>query len=337
MKNRVGWPLGIIMVAASLFAQERIHITRLALPVTFDGRVDEEAWEAVEPLPLVMHAPVFGGTPTEKTEVFVAFDETYLYLAGRLYQKDPSTIRSTSKKRDFMGPNSDWFGIILDTFNDKENGLAFFTTPAGLRLDLTVFNDAVGEFPMNISWNTFWDVETCRNDEGWFVEMRIPFSSLRFQQTNGCTVMGLIIWRYLAGTAEQIIWPAIPPEWGMWSIWKVSQAGEARFVDIQKKNPLYVTPYLLGGFERGYDLNDEETAYAKREEEILEAGLDLKVGLTSNLTMDITLNTDFSQVEADDQQVKLTRFSRPRRKVFGQYPRGALNWIASDHASVPIV
>jgi hypothetical protein len=114
-----------------------------------------------------------------------------------------------------MKPNSDWFGILVDTFNDKENALVFFTTPSGLRLDMTVFNDAQGEMPFNTDWNTFWDVEIERNKDGWFAEMRIPLSSLQFQDKDGSCVMGLISWRWIARKNESVSFPAISPDWGM--------------------------------------------------------------------------------------------------------------------------
>ena len=319
----IAWFL-MALLNGNTFAQERLVIQRLTAPVQFDGISNEDAWKHIDPLPMIMHAPVFGKQPTEKTEVFLAYDDIYLYMAGRLYQTDPEMVQATSKKRDFMGPNSDWFGFILDTFNDKENGVSFLTTPAGLRLDMTVFNDAQASspemMPVNVSWNTYWDVKTVQNEQGWFVEMRVPFSSLRYQQKGDQTVMGMIVWRYIAQTQENCIWPAIPPDWGMFSAWKVSRAQEVVFHNIPPKKPVYITPYVLGGYERMFELNDAETLYEKHEDNTLEGGLDVKYGLTSNLTMDVSLNTDFAQVEADDQQVNLTRFSLffPEKRQFFQ-------------------
>lgn len=219
-----------------------------------------------------------------------------------------------------MELNNDWFGLIIDTFNDKENALAFFTTPSGLRLDMTVYDDAQGDFPVNNSWNTFWDVKTARNEEGWFAEIRIPFSSLRFQDKDGRVVMGLITSRYIARKNEWIVFPAIPPNWGFWSPFKPSQAQEIVFKGLYSRKPLYIAPYTLGGFGQSFDLNDIETAYIRTDDPIHELGLDVKYGLTSNLTLDVTLNTDFAQVEADDQQVNLTRFSLffPEKRLFFQ-------------------
>ena len=142
---------------ADLQAQEPLVLQRIGGPVEVDGLSDEPAWESVEPLPMVMQAPDFGGPPTERTEIRLAYDDDYLYVAGRFYDSEPHRIQATSLRRDRLGLTNDQFGIVLDTFNDKENGLYFFTTPTGVRLDAAVFNDATGTPPFNISWNTFWD------------------------------------------------------------------------------------------------------------------------------------------------------------------------------------
>ncbi len=301
-----------------LCAQEQFHVPRIQGEIKLDGLIDEPAWSDIDPLPVIMYEPNFGDEPTERTEILIAYDDDYLYAAGRFYDSEPSLIQAPSKKRDELNLNNDWFGLILDTFNDNENALAFFTTPAGLRLDMTVFNDAQGDFPLNPSWNTYWDVTTVRNEQGWFAEMRIPFSSLRFQEENGRVVMGLTTWRKIAHKNEMAIFPAIRPDWGFWSVFKPSQTREVTFEGIVRKNPIYVAPYILGGYERSYDLNDAETAYLKDDDFEHEAGVDIKYGLTSNLTLDVTVNTDFAQVEADNQQINLTRFSLffPEKRIF---------------------
>ncbi len=319
----VFWAIGstlLINANASDNELNRYYPTRIDSPVKLDGLSVEPAWAGIEPLPVIMHVPVFGNDPTEKTEILLAYDDDFLYVAGRLYDSEPAKIQSPSMKRDAMGSRNDWLGVLIDSFNDKENALVFGTTPAGLRLDMVVFNDAVGDFPVQTSWNTFWDVATVRNEEGWFVEMRIPFSSLRFQDREGSVVMGLTLWRWIARKNEMIIFPAIPPKWGGWSNFKPSQAREMVFDGIYSRAPLYLTPYVLGGYGRSFELNDAETAYLRDDHPTRELGLDVKYGLTSNLTLDLTANTDFAQVEADDQQVNLTRYSLffPEKRLFFQ-------------------
>lgn len=301
-----------------------VHINRLSGPIILDGNINESAWASATPIKLIMQTPHFGAPPSEKTEILVGFDDDYLYFGAKLFDSEPDKIQNPTKKRDYMKGDTDWFGIILDTFNDKENGLAFYTTPSGLRFDGAIFNDAVpvtpGTPPINLSWNTFWDVQTLIDKRGWFAEVRIPFSSLRFQENDGKVVMGLILSRYIPRKNEGDVYPAIPPNWGQFSSWKCSRACEISLEGIQSRNPLYVTPYGLGGYGQTHDLNETETAYVRTDNPAREIGLDIKYGLTSNLTMDLTLNTDFAQVEADDVQVNLSRYSLffPEKRLFFQ-------------------
>ncbi len=300
------------------FSQDPITVKKINGKIDLDGLSSEPVWNDIVSFPFVAQQPVFGAEPSEKTEVLMAYDDKYLYIAGRFYDRVPEKILMTSKKRDNFSPVNEWLGIILDTYNDNENALGFCTTPAGLRTDVTVFNDAVGELPVNESWNTFWDVASVVSDSGWFTEMKIPFSSLRFQENDGKVIMGLIAWRYIPRKNELDIFPAIPPDYGDWSSWKPSKAKEIIFEGIKPQKPLYITPYLLGGFNRENLLNEEETAYIREDKPAFEPGLDVKYGLTNNLTLDFTANTDFAQVEADDQMVNLTRFSLffPEKRQF---------------------
>ena len=289
-----------------------------------DGPSNEPCWGAIKPFLFVQQSPQFGIPPSERTEALVAFDDEFLFVAGRLFDREPEKIQAPTKKRDAMVASTEWFGFILDTFNDKENGLALFTTPSGLRLDAAVFNDAQArgqdpsDMPINLSWNTFWDVAVAVTDDGWFVEIRIPLSSLRFQDEDGRAVMGITFFRWIAHKNESAVFPAIPAHWGQLSAWKPSQAQEIEFHGLFAKKPLYLAPYILGGGSRTFDLNEPETAYVRTDTPKYEFGLDAKYSLTSNLTLDVTINTDFAQVEADDAQVNLTRFSLffPEKRVF---------------------
>jgi len=303
---------------------ERLVIPRLSAPPTLDGLSDEPVWKSVTPLPMAMQSPTFGAPPSERTEILIAYDDDYVYIAGRLYDREPAGIQAPTKKRDTMSGSTDWFGVLFDTFNDKENALAFFTTPSGLRFDAAIFRDfqmqAATDIPMNLSWNTFWDVAVVRNGEGWFAEMRIPLSSLRFQEIDGQVVMGLIAFRWISRKNETDLFPAIPKNWGEMSAWKPSQAQETLWPGLRSRRPLYITPYALGGYDRTVDLNDAGTGYVAGRTPKLEFGLDVKYGLAGNLTLDLTANTDFAQVESDDVQVNLTRFSTyfPEKRLFFQ-------------------
>lgn len=297
-------------------------IGRLLKPITFDGIPDEEAWQSVSSIKFIMYQPLFGKEPSEESDVRIGYDDRYLYVGGRMYLKDEGMLRSSSFKRDYMGMGSDWLGIILDTYNDKENGLAFFTTPDALRWDASILKDAVvsmpDQMPFNISWNTFWDVTTKKSDDGWSAEIRIPISSLRFQQKDGEVRMGLIAWRWIPAKNEINLFPAIPPNWGQVSFLKPSQAREIVFKGLKPDKPLYIAPYALAGYVSKYDINSQGTDYERTDKPVFEAGGDFKYGLSANMVLDLTINTDFAQVEADDEQLNLTRFSLyyPEKRPF---------------------
>ena len=314
----------VLLAVVSAAAHEMISLQRLDGAILFDGMPDEAAWEQATTLDFTMHLPTFGESPTEESIVKLIYDDDYLYLSGSLYTSEPGMVLAKSKKRDALVGSTDWFGILIDSYNDRENALAFFTNPNGLRLDVNVFNDAVGASPMNISWNTFWDVKTQITDQGWFVEIRIPFSSLQFQSIDDQVVMGITSWRWIAKKNEMDVYPAISQDWGELSTWKPSNTQRIVLKNVESKKPFYVAPYVLAGRSQHSTLNDENTSYEKYIDPTLEAGLDLKYGITNNLTLDLSVNTDFAQVEADDQQVNLTRFSLffPEKRLFFQERAG---------------
>jgi len=310
----------LIFTAANSYASDKIKIQRLNHPVNFDGNPDELAWQSIDTLPITMHLPVFKGSLTERTIIRIAYDDQFLWIGAELLVNNSSHVKATSKKRDEMNANSDFFGVILDTYNDNENAMAFFTTPTGLRMDATISNDASSHEPLNPDWNTFWDTKSTRDDKGWYCEMRIPFSSLRFQTVDEVSEMGLISWRWSAHNAENVTFPSIDPKYGMMATWKPSLAQKVIFENVKPSKPVYLSPYVLGGYTNNNTLNTDETAYIHEEKFTGEIGGELKYSLTSNLTMDLTVNTDFAQVEADDQQVNLTRFSLyfPEKRMFFQ-------------------
>jgi hypothetical protein len=306
----------------SVSGNNPLIINKITHPIDFDGIPDEEAWSKVEPIKMVMHSPVFGKDPSEATDVRFAYDDRYLYMGAKLFYSDNSLIRSASYKRDYMGVGSDLFGFILDTFNDHENGLVFYTTPDALRYDASIQRDAIitrpDQKPMNLSWNAFWDVLTKKDSTGWTAEIRVPLSSLRFQEINGEVRMGLIVKRWIPAKNEIDIYPAIPPNWGEYSTIKPSQAHDIILRGVKPAKPLYVAPYAMAGFESHNDLNENGTDYWNWNKPALEAGVDVKYGIASNLILDLTVNTDFAQVEADDEKINLTRMALyfPEKRLF---------------------
>jgi hypothetical protein len=306
-------------------AQDIVKISPISGTVVFDGKPLEAVWQSCTDFPLVMHFPVYGNNPAEKSIVRIGFDKDYLWVGASLYYRDISQLVSTSKKRDETSENSDSFGILLDTFDDNENALAFATMPSGLKIDYAIANDAAGgggpEFESrNYTWNSFWDVKTTRDGLAWYVEMRIPFSSLRFQRPENLTKMGLIITRTISHCNETDTYPAIDTKYGMNARIKPSLAQTVVLEGIKPRNPLYVSPFVIGGFTRNHELDENNTRYITNDDATRNIGVDLKYNLKGNLTLDFTVNTDFAQVEADDEQVNLTRYSLffPEKRLFFQ-------------------
>ncbi len=301
----------------------RLVLPRLDGPIQLDGLSDEPAWEAIEPWLPTQYEPDNGAPPTERTEFLVAYDDDYIYFALRGYDQDSTGIRSNTLYRDRLS-GDDHFEILLDTFNDNETAVLFTTTPGGNRKDAAISNDASGGGIASGGWingdfNTFWDVETVVNEEGWFAEMRVPFTSLRFQDDHGQVVMGITLQRKVARKTERLVFPSVPSVVN-WAFLKPSLAQKIVLEGIRPRKPLYMTPYGLGGVEQSFPLNDAGTGYPPEDDLKTEAGVDLKYVPTNNVTLDLTVNTDFAQVEADDQQINLTRFSLffPEKRQFFQ-------------------
>ncbi|WP_069130305.1 carbohydrate binding family 9 domain-containing protein [Rhodohalobacter halophilus] len=297
--------------------QTPISIQRISSPITLDGIPDEPAWQQIEPFPMTVYQPVYGGDMSNETIIKVAYDDEYLYVAGELYDSEPEHIVANTLYRDrYSGDET--FAIILDSFNDNENAKWFFVTPTGVRVDQQISNDSEGSNSFNRDWNTYWDAAAQITDEGWFAEMRIPFSSLGFTEVNEEVIMGLITYRWDARRAERHIFPDIAPEWSR-GFTKPTQAQKVKFTGIEYRKPVYVTPYLLGGFDQINLLNENGNAFETETDYVTEAGLDIKYPISGNMNLDITLNTDFAQVEADEAQVNLSRtplFFPEKRQFF---------------------
>ncbi len=310
------------------FAFEGIPVSKISDNFVFDGEMSAGEWDHIAPIDLTTQTPVYHGDPSQLTIVKLGYDQSYIYLSGELFDTEPDKILANTKLRDGGDPSTDWFGLVIDSYNDKQNALSFFTTPTGSRFDAAILNDANGRNPMNLSWNNFWDVKTNVTDKGWFVEMRIPFSSLQYQVIDGKVIMGITIWRYIARSNELQICPDIPPDLGEMGQFRPSQAKEYVFENIEQKKPFYITPYVLAGLSNEKTINSAGTDYNNEQKFIKDLGIDVKYGITNNFTLDLTLNTDFAQVEADDQQINLTRFSLffPEKRLFFQERSGIFDF-----------
>ncbi len=315
--------IGALPAAAQQLASARAgespyFVPRIEGSIVLDGSVDEPAWEAIEPLPVFAHVPTFGAEPSERTEFRIAHDSEHLYFSCQAYDSDPEGIRTFSLQRDERSFRSDFCSIYLDTLNDEENALSFKTSPSGNRSDSQRSNDAEQNDP---SWDSFWDAAVSRDERGWYAELRIPFSSVLFQAIDGQVVMGVSMLRSISRKNELHVYPAIPPDLGNLAYAKPSQMRKIIFEGIEPQGrPAYLTPYALAGGGHTHALDSVGTRYDRGTDRVHEGGLDLRYGLTSNLSLHVTANTDFAQVEADDQQVNLTRFSLffPEKRRFFQ-------------------
>ncbi|MCJ7465091.1 MAG: carbohydrate binding family 9 domain-containing protein [Maribacter sp.] len=315
--------MSAIIIPVSYAQSDSLYVIPRIEGITFDGRVDEAVWNSIAPVPMVQYEPNAGAPPTEKTEIRFAYDDTYFYASMRAYDEDPNGIRATSLYRDRIS-GSDHLELLLDTYNDNETAYVFTTTPTGIRNDLEIANDATGGTISSASWlnrdfNTYWDAESTVTEEGWFTEIRIPFSSLRFQETEGKVIMGLIVQRKIARKQERLVFPAVPPKTD-WAFLRPSLAQKIVLIGIKPSKTLYITPYVLGGYAKSHELNETATGYTGLDKVEKAIGADIKYSITNNLTADFTINTDFAQAEADDQLVNLTRFSLffPEKRQFFQ-------------------
>jgi len=308
--------LALLLFATSLAAQTPVELTRIATPIAIDGRMDDEAWRAVPPLPLTMYTPTYRGQTTQRTEIRVAYDDHAFYAGAWCFDSKPDGIRINSLYRDRWN-GDDAVAIYIDAFNDNNNSKWFGVTPAGMRFDSLVSDDGN---TLNDNWDGFWTAKAAITEEGWFVEVRIPFSTIGFQVDNaGRAVMGLTVTRFVSRLNERVTFPDIDPKFPFRS---PSKARDIMLNGVRSETPLYVTPYALAEGTR--------TAFTPMRSS-REVGVDMRYPVSGNLTLDVTANTDFAQVEADDQQVALDRFPLfyPERRRFFQENAGLFDFVTA--------
>ena len=286
--------------------------TAVTAPV-IDGRLTDPAWADATPITGFVQRELHEGAPiTERTEVRIITDGQALYVGAWLYDGHQGGVVAGAKVRDGDISKSDYFGILLDTYHDRQNGFVFTTTPAGIEYDAQVVNEGEGggvQLPgqtaamagalggFNLNWDGSWTVATSVDSAGWYAEFRIPFTTLRYgageQQT-----WGLNLVRSIRRKSEEAFWSFIPRQF---SLMKISRAGTLAVMQVPSRRVWTATPYALAGVERNYAV---DTAAQGRGD----VGGEIKYGVTPSLTLDLTYNTDFAQVEVDEQRTNLTRF-----------------------------
>jgi len=295
----------LIFVAPPMLAQTPSMSAReLSAKPVIDGKVlDEVVWQALSPATGFTQVRPFEGQPaSQRTEVFVGFTDDALYIGVICHDDAPGEIVFSDSRRDSTMDNTDSFQIIMDVFNDDQNGLVFGTTPTAVEYDGQVVNEGSGAFRssgggFNLNWDTSWSVASHIGEFGWSAEFEIPFKSLRYSAEDVQT-WGVNFQRNIRRNNEVVYWAPLSRQF---NLYRVSEAGSLSGLRPPVQRNLKVTPYGLGVVRRGGMLDG--THY---EEEI---GIDAKWSITPSLTLDATYNTDFAQVEVDEIQVNLDRFS----------------------------
>ena len=273
--------------------------TRTATPPVLDGRTDDAAWAQAQVIDQFLeYEPTEGAETRFKTEARVTYDDKNLYVLVRMYDPAPDSIISLLSRRD-VRTQSEQVKLLIDSYNDKRTAYQFCVNPAGVKRDFYVHTDNVED----ASWDAVWDVATAIDSAGWVAEFRIPFSQLRFANKASHT-FGLMIVRDVARTSARISWPL----YYRGKQGYVSQAGEiSGITNIPSPRRLEIAPYAVAKSvtNEAVDANGNVT-YSHPT--LGSYGADIKYGLSSNLTIDATLNPDFGQVEADPATLNLTAF-----------------------------
>lgn len=266
----------------------------------FDGALDEPFYRDVPAIDgFLQQEPDAGAAATDRTEVWVFYDEAHLYVSARLWESEAGRRIATEMRRDANNLyNNDHFAVSFDPFYDRRNGHGFVVNALGAMLDWSINN----EQPNN-SWNALWDVRTGEFDGGWTAEIRFPFRSFRFRE--GGTVWGINFRRRVGWKNELTYLTPMQPEWARQALSRMSIAATLTGLEMPGRGRnIDIKPYALGSVLT--DVN-ADTPYTN--DPAGDVGVDIKWGIRQTLTADLTVNTDFAQVEDDEQQVNLTRFS----------------------------
>jgi hypothetical protein len=275
----------------------------LEVAPVIDGHVlGDPAWEGVRPITGFWQTqPNAGRAASQNTEVFVGVTDRALHIGVIAYDDQPLAIISNDSRRDASLDNTDSFRVLIDGLLDRQNAYVFGTSPAGIEFD----GQVTGDGGINVNWDTSWTVRSVVTDIGWSAEMEIPFTSLRFG-AGAVQTWGFNFERRIRRNNEVAYWAPLSQER---NLYRVSEAGSIEGIRVPRQRNLQLTPFALARARSG------GTTGRQRGEE---TGFDLKYSITPSLTLDATLNTDFAQVEVDEQQVNLDRFSLffPEKRAF---------------------
>jgi Domain of unknown function (DUF5916) len=277
-----------------------LHVTRTTAAIRVDGRLDEPAWQTQDSATdFITALPRDGYPASERTVVHVLFDGETLYVGAYLYDSQPDKLYSPGLEQDFDTHEADLFGVAFDTFLDRQNALMFAINPAGAMYDSQAFSDSR---EVNNAWEGVFTARTSIQSDGWSVEIAIPLRTFRFKATDGEQLWGVNFLRRIRRLNEDSYWAPLKRQF---RVHKMSRAGTLAGLDqMRQGRNLTVKPWVSAKSTAG----DARTALGDAGG-AFDAGFDAKYGVTSRLTLDVTALTDFSQVEVDQEQVNLTRFS----------------------------
>ncbi|MFC1760304.1 DUF5916 domain-containing protein, partial [Candidatus Neomarinimicrobiota bacterium] len=277
--------------------------------IYLDGRVDESAWVFTDNSSnFIQRNPIEGKPATELTSFSILYDDEHLYVAIKALTADNSKIKGILSRRDEDSP-SDWLFVSIDSYNDNRTAFEFGLNPVGVKRDLRRFDDTNED----ANWDANWEGKSSINKDGWYAEFKIPFRELRFDNADSKT-WGIQVHRYIAENNEE----------DYWSFWPKEESGHVQhygdltgLTDIPKQRSVYLMPYVTSSFNRADFL--KTPVHANSYDYNNNVGLDAKIGITNNLTFDLTVNPDFGQVEADPAELNLSAFEsyfREKRPFF---------------------
>jgi hypothetical protein len=309
--------IGMLLLCSILPASNAVTAQTLSVPTmragtaadgrgpVIDGSVDEEVWAAAVPFTaFVQQEPNEGQPASERTEIRFLIDQRNLYVAVICFDSEPDNIVVSQSRRDADLADTDSIRVLLDTFNDGQNAFVFGTNPFGIEYDGQVMAEGQtgqgggGGAGFNVNWDADWTVRTQMTDRGWEAEFAIPLKTLRYNPGEDRT-WGVNAMRNIRRKNEQVFLSPVPRGY---SLQRVSVAGKLQGLSLPVRRDLKLLPYVAGA------VNDDRLLRTDTIRRAGDIGLDVKWGVRADLTLDLTVNTDFAQVEADEQQVNLTRF-----------------------------
>ena len=310
----------LLFIPSLIFSQLITSVNKIDVIPTIDGEViNDPAWNVAKAIStFIQKTPDEGDFISEKTIVKVMYSEKYFYVSVVAYDKNPEGIVISDTRRDASLNNSDSFSFVIDTFKDYQTGYLFGTNPAGIEFDAQITGGGEGgsisrRFSVgsgggfNINWDAVWEVKTKRGDYGWSAEFAIPFKTLRYKKDKDQS-WGINFERVIARKKEESHWSPISRQFTMN---RLVSAGTIEGINVPISKNIKIMPYVLGQKNEIIDTLSSSDSNTN-------VGMDAKVSVGSSMTLDLTYNTDFAQVEADEQQINLDRFSLffPEKRAF---------------------